>query len=281
MRLKYLTFLCILLLQLIIAYPIHSQEVIEEERKGIPPIPATEIPEITDEELLEIIDRSDLFFFNQDIENLAVDMKLFRDPSRQISLQDMKTGKVDEIATLSPIFAHYFYEAPGWYQLKVMGFVVATSENDDLTSFTSLLPLPGGQLNIAEVTDAYDLTYLGYGEVNDRETHRVRFSAKNFGEEFIRYSVYDFDIEEGYLSRVESHFDNGYYVGHGFGEFYYTERKGRLLPAYGYGEIFIQPYFRIILWGRWFNWDFNSEEFGGSLKPGEEEEQEAIDVDKS
>lgn len=249
------------------------------ERKIAPPIPESDIPEISEEELLAIIERSDNFFTSQDVETIAVDLILYRDPGKELTLEDMKSGDVEYKARLSPIYAHYFFEAPGWYQLKIMGMIVVSSDMESPTNYTSLLPLPGGQLLIPSITDNYYFEYLGYGEVNDRRTHKVRVAANDFDAQFIRYSLYEFDVEEGYLSRIESHFDDGgYFRGHGAGEFYYAKRKGKLLPKYGRGEIFFRPFFHINLWGTWFKWDFNAEDFESTLTRGDDDSVEIIDI---
>lgn len=259
--------------------PLTAQDEEITEKKTVPPVPEVDIPEISVDELMAIIDRADNFFSDQDIENMAVDIIIYRDPGKQLTLQDLKSGEVEYKAKLSPIYAHYFYETPGWFQLKIMGIIVASSDLESPTNYTSLLPLPGGQINIPSVMDNYDLVYLGYGEVNDRQTHRIRLAAKDFDKQFIRYSIYDFDVEEGYLSRIESHFDDGgFFQGHGSGEFYYSERSGRLLPAYGNGEIFFRPFFHINLWGSWFKWKFNSEDFMGTLSRGDEDKRETINI---
>ena len=259
--------------------PSFAGENVELEPREIPKQAPLNVPEISQEELLAIIDRADAFFSDQGIENIAVDLKLFRDPAQVLSLEDLKTGVVDSKAPFSPIIAHYFYQVPGWYQLKIMGILIACSE-PGVTTYTNLLPLPGGQLDIPEVMDNYDLIYLGQGEMNGRPTHRVRLVTKDFKKEFIKYSIYEFDAEAGYLCRVESYFDDGYWQGHGSGEFYYKERDGKMLPAYGYGEICIMPFFKTALWGRWDNWEFNSPDFNKTLGRGKEEKLKLIEVEK-
>ncbi len=249
------------------------------ERTGVPPVASAGIAEISNEELMDIINRADSFFTSQDIENMAVDIVIYRDPGKELTLDDLKSGDVAYKARFSPIISHYFYESPGWYLLRMMGMDVIRSETvPDKPVFTNLLPLPGGQINIPSIMDNYDIEYLGTGEINERETHMVRISAKNYKEQFIKYSIYEFDTEEGYLSRIESHFDNGYWRGQGSGEFYYRERDGKLLPAYGYGEIFISPFFYVTLWGSWYNWEFNAEDFAETLHRGEEDAFEPIDL---
>ena len=259
--------------------PLIAQDDESAEKKTVPPIPECDIPEISEEELLAIIERSDNFFTDQDVENIAVDLVVYRDPAGDLTLEDMKNGAVEYKAKLSPIYAHYFFEAPGWYQLKIMGMIVVSSDMESPTNYTSLLPLPGGQLLIPSITDNYNFQYLGYGEVNDRQTHKVRVAADDFKTQFIKYSLYEFDVEEGYLSRIESHFDDGrYFRGHGAGEFYYAERKGKLLPQYGKGDIFFRPFFHINLWGTWFKWEFNAEDFESTLTRGDEDAVEIIDI---
>lgn len=266
-------------LLLVCSVAVNAQEESETpKREGMPPLPEVDIPEISDEELMAIINRADNFFADQGIENMAVDLDIFRDPSRQLTIEDMKSGEVDIKAVFSPIIAHYFYQPPGWYQLKIMGILVATSE-PGVATYTHLLPLPGGQVNIPLVIDNYDLIYMGYGEFNNRKTHKIRLAAKDFKNEFIKYSIYEFDVEKGYLCTVSSHFDNGYWRGHGSGEFYYIERGGKLLPGYGYGEILILPFFKTALWGRWYNWEFNSDDFEMTKSRGADEAFVPIIVD--
>ncbi len=247
------------------------------QREGIPPVEGPEVPEMSQEEMIAIVNRSDSFFTDQGIENMAVDVDIFRDPAERLSLNDLKTGEVDIKAVFSPIIAHYFYNSPGWYQLKVMGITVATSE-PGVATYTNLLPFPGGQLNIPLVMDNYDMIYLGYGEFDHRPTQRIRFVARDFKNTFIKYSIYEFDVEYGYLCRVDSHFDNQYWQGHGSGEFYYIKRGGKLLPGYGHGEIVILPFFKTALWGRWYNWEFNSEDFDETLGRGESDAFTPIEV---
>ncbi len=259
--------------------PLNAQYDESTERKTVPPIPESEIPEMSEEELLAIIERSDNFFTGQDVETMAVDLVIYRDPGNELTLEDMKSGDVEYKARLSPIYAHYFFEAPGWYHLKIMGMIVVSSDMEGPNNYTSLLPLPGGQLLIPSIIDNYCFEYLGYSEVNDRRTHKVRVAAKDLEAQFIRYSIYEFDVEEGYLSRIESHFDDGrYFQGHGAGEFYYAKRKGKLLPQYGRGEIFFRPFFHINLWGTWFKWDFNSVDFDSTLTRGDDDSVEIIDI---
>ena len=255
--------------------PASAEEGVEPELREIP-MGESNIPEMSHEELLAIIDRSDAFFKEQGIENIAVDLKIFRDPARVLTLADLISGEVDAKAPFSAVIAHYFYKVPGWYQLKVMGLLIAASEPGP-TAYTNMLPLPGGQLDIPEVMDNYDIIYLGRGEMNGRPTHRVRLVTKDFKKEFIKYSIYEFDAEDGYLCRVQSHFDDGYWCGNGGGEFYYKERDGKLLPAYGYGEIQIFPFFKTALWGRWDNWEFNSPDFD-KLVNQEEEKLDLIEI---
>jgi hypothetical protein len=270
-------FITILLLTALTVLPSFAEENVEPEPREIPKYELN-APGISQEELIAIVDRSDAFFREQGIENIAVDLRLFRDPARVLTLDDLITGAVDSKAPFSPVIAHYFYQVPGWYQLKIMGILIASSEHG-VSTYTHLLPLPGGQLDIPEVMEKYDLIYLGQGEMNGRPTHRVRFAAKDFKKVFIKYTIYEFDAEAGYLCRVNSHFDDGYWQGNGSGEFYYKERNGRMLPAYGYGEIYIMPFFKTALWGRWDNWEFNSPDFKNTLGRAKEEEFKPIDID--
>ena len=123
--------------------PGFAQDDATTEQKGLPPFEKEEIAEMSQEELMAIVQKADAFFIDQGVENIAVDVDVFRDPAHAITLDDMKSGAVDIKATLSPIIAHYFFSNPGWYQLKIMGIVIATSE-PGVPTYTHMLPPRAG-----------------------------------------------------------------------------------------------------------------------------------------
>lgn len=221
--------------------------------------------DLTDEELDILLTNVDRFFLDQGMANLTVDVAIYRDPSNRLNERNIRTGDPSRIAGLSTIVSHFRYAYPDFYELKIMGEVLAGSNvPTDRTFFSQLLPLPGSPIYTEDIQERFFIRFDGTDEVDGIPVYRVRYSALDGETEFFDFIVYFIDVEREVILRVESIFDNGWYVGTGQGNFYYDEWLGKYLPIYGHGSVFFQPNRNFNVWGRWYSWDWDSEEETGS-----------------
>jgi len=217
--------------------------------------------ELTEEEVAELLTRVDRFFLDQDMANLTVDVDIYRDPSRRLNEDNIRSGNPSRIAGLSTIVSHFTYRAPEFYELKIMGHVLAGSElPEDQTFFSQLLPMPGAPIFTEDLQERFFIRYDGTDEVEDRPTYRIRYSALEPEDEFFDYLVYFIDQEREVILRVESAFDNVFYQGTGRGNYYYDEWLGKYLPIYGHGTVIFYPNRNFNVWGRWYSWDWQTPE---------------------
>lgn len=217
--------------------------------------------ELTEEEVVELLTRVDRFFIDQDMANLTVDVDIYRDPSRRLNEDNIRSGNPSRIAGLSTIVSHFTYRAPQFYELKIMGHVLAGSEvPEDQTFFSQLLPMPGAPIFTEDLQERFFIRYDGTDEVEDRPVYRIRYSALEPEDEFFDYLVYFIDREREVILRVESAFDNVFYQGTGRGNYYYDEWLGKYLPIYGHGTVIFYPNRNFNVWGRWYSWDWQTPE---------------------
>jgi len=220
--------------------------------------------ELTDEELWALLERVDRFFLDQDMANITVDVDIYRDPSRQLDERNIRSGDPSSIAGLSTVISHFTSRYPDFYELKVMGYVLAGSEMpEDRTFFSMMLPMPGAPIFTDEIRQRFYIRFDGVGEVEGRPAYRVRYSALDRETEFFDYIVYFIDIEREVILRVESAFDNVWYIGTGRGNYYYDEWLGKYLPIYGHGTVLFNPNRSFNVWGRWYRWDWETKEEAG------------------
>jgi len=217
--------------------------------------------DLTDEEVAELLTRVDSFFIDQDMADLSVDVDIYRDPSRRLNDQNIRTGNPSHIAGLSTIVSHFSYRAPEFYELKIMGYVLAGSEvPEDQTFFSQLLPMPGAPIYTEDIQERFFIRFDGTDEVEGRQAYRIRYSALDRENEFFDYLVYFIDMEQPVILRVESAFDNLYYQGTGRGNYYYDEWLGKYLPIYGHGTVLFFPNRNFNVWGRWYQWNWRTPE---------------------
>ena len=226
-----------------------DEEIVEEEI------------ELSDEEIAEILTRVDRFYIDQDMASLTVDVDIYRDPSNRLNERNIREGNPSRIAGLSTIISHFRYEYPEFYQLKVMGEVLAGSEvPPEQTFFSQLLPMPGAPIFTEDIRERFRISYEGVEEVDNREAYKFRYFARDRDLEFFNYIVYYIDIEREVILRVDSAFDNGWYIGTGAGNYYYDDWMGKYLPVYGHGSVLFYPNRRFNVWGRWYMFDWLTEE---------------------
>jgi hypothetical protein len=190
-----------------------------------------------------------------------VDVDIYRDPSNRLNSENIREGNPSMIAGLSTIVSHYAYSYPDFYELKIMGEVLAGSEiPPDRTFFSSALPMPGAPIYTEDLRSRFRITCDGTGEVEGQPVYLIRYSAIDRETEFFDYIVYFIDIERSVILRVESSFDNLWYKGIGGGNYYYDNWMGKYLPIYGHGEVLFYPNRRINVWGKWYRWDWGEDE---------------------
>ncbi len=256
---------------------VDGEEEIElsDEANGV----SEEEVELTDEEVAELLTRVDRFFADQDMYNLTVDVDIYRDPSRRLDEQNIRSGDPSRIAGLSTIVGHFRYEYPEFYELKIMGQVLAGSEvPEDQTFFSQLLPMPGAPIFTEDLRERFCIRFDGMGEVEGREAYMIRYSALDRDNEFFDYIVYYIDTEYEVILRVESAFDNVWYAGVGRGNYYYDEWLGKYLPVYGHGTVLFYPNRSHNVWGRWYRWDWQSAE---ALEEEMEQTDEGGDIEET
>ncbi len=233
---------------------------------------AAEEVELSDEELAALMTRVDRFFIDQDMADLTVDVDIYRDPSNRLDERNIREGNPSRIAGLSTIVSHYAYEYPDYYLLTIMGEVLAGSEApEERTFFSQLLPMPGAPIYTQDIRDRFDISFQGMDEVEGVPVYKIRFGAKDRDTEFFDYIIYYIGVDPEVVLRVESAFDNLWYVGSGRGNFYYDNWLGKYLPIYGHGTVTFYPNRRFNVWGRWYRWSWQTAEEAGIGTPQEGE----------
>ncbi len=235
--------------------------------------------DLTDEELDAILTNVDRFFIDQDIASLRVDVDIYRDPSNRLNERNIRSDNPSSIAGLSTIISHYTYEYPEFFELKIMGQVLAGSEvPSDRTFFSQLLPMPGAPIYTDDIRERFRITFESLAELEGTEVYKIRYSALDRDTEFFDYILYFIDVELEVILRVESYFDNGWYVGSGAGEYFYDDFRGKFLPVYGHGSVFFMPNRSYNVWGRWYMWDWQSPEEAGLDESEPEDNAEITDT---
>jgi len=231
---------------------------------------AAEEVELSDDELAALMTRVDRFFIDQDMADLTVDVDIYRDPSNRLDERNIREGNPSRIAGLSTIVSHYAYEYPDYYLLTIMGEVLAGSEApEERIFFSQLLPMPGAPIYTQDIRDRFDINFQGMDDVEGVPVYKVRYSAKDRDTEFFDYIIYYIGVEPEVILRVESAFDNLWYVGSGRGNFYYDNWLGKYLPIYGHGTVSFYPNRRFNVWGRWYRWNWQTAEEAGIGTPQE------------
>ncbi len=235
--------------------------------------------DLTDEELDALLTRVDGYFFDQDMANLTVDIDIYRDPSNRLNEENIREGNPSRIAGLSTIVSHFDYEWPDFYQLKIMGQILAGSEMPaDATFFSQILPLAGAPIYSEDLQERFHIRFEKLDDVDGTPTYKIRYSARNRDVEFFDYIVYYIGVEREVILRVESAFDNGWYVGTGQGNYYYDDWLGKYLPIYGHGSVLFYPNRRYNVWGKWYRWNWETPE---EIEVDEVDESENDEVDES
>lgn len=217
--------------------------------------------ELTDEQVASLLTRVDRFFIDQDMVNLTVEVDIYRDPSGRLNSKNIRESNPSKLAGLSTIVSHYTYRYPDFYQLKIMGEVLAGSEAPpDRTFFSQILPMPGAPIFTEDVRSRFRIRYEGISKVEEKPAYKIRYWANDPETEFFDYIVYYIDVEKEVITRIESAFDNVWYRGIGEGNFYFDTWKGKYLPIYGHGSVLFYPDRRFIVWGKWYKWQWQSSE---------------------
>jgi len=223
---------------------------------------------LSEEELVELLTNVDRFYIDQDMARVMVEVDVYRDPSNRLNDRNIREGDPGKIAGLSTIVGHFVYEYPEFYELKTMGMTLAGSEvPPDQTFYSQLLPMPGAPIFTEDIRERFRIVFEGVDEVDSRSVYRIRYTAIDREKEFFNSIVYFIDIEREVILRVDSSFDNGWYVGTGAGNFYYDKWMGKYLPIYAHGNVLFYPNRRYNVWGRWyrFNW-MTEEELAASME---------------
>ncbi|MCX6645053.1 MAG: hypothetical protein NTY09_01640 [bacterium] len=212
-------------------------------------------------ELDALLTRVDRFFIDQDMADLTVDIDVYRDPSNRLNDRNIREGDPSDIAGLTTLISHYAYTWPDYYELMVMGEMLAGSELPADTSFFSqMLPLPGAPIYTEDLRARFRIRFMGTDEVDGVPVYKVRYTAVDRDTEFFNYIDYFIGIGREVILRVESTFESPWYYGNAGGDFYYDEWLGKYLPIYGHGSVLYYPNHSSDVWGRWYNWDWKSAE---------------------
>jgi hypothetical protein len=222
---------------------------------------STEPVELTDEQLAALLTKVDRFFVDQGMAGLTVDVDLYRDPSNRLNSQNIRESNPSSLAGLTTIVSHYAYKFPTYYQLTIMGEVLAGSEvPPDRTFYSQLIPMPGAPIFTDDIRSRFTIRFEGEDTVENVPAYRIRYSAKDPANEFFDYIVYYIDPVKTDILRVEGSFDNLYYRGVAEGNFYYDDWLGKYLPIYAHGNVLMYPDRRYNLWAKWHGWKWQTEE---------------------
>ena len=212
------------------------------------------------------------YFHNLGIGKFNCDIKVIFDPSGKYKLKDIEKW---EIAKGTYVFiGHYNYAEGGIFSLDVFGETIARNDAEIVdmqsTIVVPLLPMPGSIMTGESLKKRYTASYKGISEFDGHECYKIRLDANSEKDEFFKYIEYYIDKDEKVIRQVDCSFDFGMWIGSGHGEFYYTRKKGFLLPNVGFGDIYLRsPYMkRMRLWGKWSGYGI------GMIKEKTEEEQE-------
>ena len=225
------------------------------------PVGAEQKSTFTDEELATLLTRVDRSFVDQDMASFTVDVNLYRDPSNRLNSENIRESNPSDLAGLSTIVSHYTYCFPDYYQLVIMGEVLAGSDvPPDRTFYSQLIPMPGAPIFMEDIRSRFTIRYEGIDEVDGIRTYRIRYTSLDRDTEFFDYLVYYIDIERSVILRIEGAYDNYWYVGTAEGNFYYDNWLGKYLPIYAHGSVLIYPNRRLNLWAKWYRWDWQTQE---------------------
>ena len=244
------------------AFPYHSAaQDTDTDSSDNPAVETEERFEMSDEELDALLIRVDRFFIDQDMANLTVDVDIYRDPSNRLNERNIREGDPSRIAGLTTIVSHFAYTWPGFYELRVMGHLLAGSELPaDASFFSQILPLPGAPIYSEETQERFFIRFEALDEIDGDPVYRVRYSANDRDIEFFNYIVYYISVEREVILRVETTFETPWYEGTGNGDFYYDDWLGKYIPIYAHGSVLFYPNRRTNVWGRWYRWDWDEPE---------------------
>ncbi|MCG3151141.1 MAG: hypothetical protein GEEBNDBF_00412 [bacterium] len=239
-----------------------------ESSATLPPTPtqvATTLPEAID--LLQAADR---LFTDQKIGRLSARVTVFRDPANLISIKALREDRVNAPG-LIPLQGRYEYWSPNRFNFYLLGLLLASSEAERgaVQGLTSpLLPLPGGALSSDFVHERFRLRVSGteeydLGNKESVECYVLRLNPVSYDQEFFKSLTYYISVEQPHIIRgVRANFsDGGGWTGTGWGTFHYLkDRRGRLLPFIGEGQInFQNPQRKVVLKGKWSDFKTNEE----------------------
>jgi len=201
------------------------------------------------------------YFKNIGIEKFNCDIKVIFDPSGQYKMKDIEKW---EIAKGTYVFiGHYNYADEGIFSLEVFGETIARNDatTQDMQSniIVPLIPMPGSIMTGESIKKRYTASYRGDAEFDGYECYRIRLDAISDENEFFKYMEYYIDKKDKVIRQVDCSFDFGMWIGSGHGEFFYTKRRGVLMPNVGFGDIYLRsPYSRKIqMWGKWSGYKMN------------------------
>lgn len=251
------------------AFPYHSAAQDTDTDSSDNPIDETEERyEMSDEELDALLTRVDRFFIDQDMANLTVDVDIYRDPSNRLNERNIREGDPSRIAGLTTLVSHFAYTWPDFYELRILGHLLAGSELPaDSSFFSQLLPLPGAPIYTEELQERFFIRFEALDEIEGEPVYRIRYSANDRDVEFFNYLVYYISVEREVILRMETTFETPWYEGTGNGDFYYDEWLGKYLPIFAHGRVLFFPNRRTNVWGRWYRWDWDEPE---DITPAEE-----------
>ena len=217
------------------------------------------------------------YFTNLGITRFDCDVKIIFDPAEKYKLKDIEKWEIEKGTYV--FIGHYHYEAGGKFNFKVFGEPIAQNDAEigdmQSTIVVPLLPMPGSIMASETLKKRYTSSFKGEVDIEGNKCYRIRLDAIDLNKEFFRYMEYYIDAQSKVIRQADCNFDFGIWVGSGHGEFFYTMKKGKLLPNAGYGEIYLRsPYMkRMPLWGKWSGYKISSADESTETTENPEQEE--------
>jgi len=203
------------------------------------------------------------YFQNLGINKFDCDIKIIFDPAERYKKKDIENWNVAKDTYI--FLGHYHYKSGGIFSFEIFGETIAKNdakiEDMQSTIVVPLLPFPGSIMSGESIKKRYTSTYKGESEFDSHKCHRIRLDAIDYKTEFFKHMEYYIDTESKVIRQVDCAFELGVWAGSGHGEFFYSKKKGKLLPSVGYGDIYLRnPYSkRMPLWGKWSGYKIGTE----------------------